>query len=394
MGNKRIQMSLRGLWAVMALAPLALAMGCNFGTTLPTPFVIGEGPATVGHKRTRFDVGVGGGWGRCCGWASGGGGGNVKVRHGVAEKHELGVSALAMGMSSDGEEGRYPAHFWLSAKLDYKWQFSRYAALLAGAGGGSLVGVGHRGGWRWHLPHRWHRGWGTRRRFLPLHGVELPARQSVVAAHLSAGPVHPPQVPVRPLPARCAHPRPRCARIRSRCARPTPSCMPRKPPEPHQKCTESLPKPAESLPELPQRRQEPAQSRARPAQSRARPAQSRARPAQSRARPAQSRARPAQSRARPARPRPSLAKWHVRSPESPHKVAESREKTAQAPPRLEGPQPSTPDLRPTKPSQTGRPWTGTSSGAPPRRSSRLRSSSTSLAHTLRGVLFFRRSATT
>jgi len=136
MSHTRFRMSLRGLAAMVFLAPLALAVGCNFGTTLPTPFVVGEGPAAVGKNRTRLDIGLGGGWGACCGWMSGGGGGNVRMRHGLAEKHELGLSAFAMGMESKAEKHKYLSGIWLSAKLDYKWQVSRYAALVAGFGGG------------------------------------------------------------------------------------------------------------------------------------------------------------------------------------------------------------------------------------------------------------------
>jgi len=119
-----------------AFLPALMLFGCNFGTTLPTPFVVGEGPATVGKKKTRLDVGGGAGFGACCGWPGPGAGGQVRVRHGIADRHELGVSAMALFIQADTEESRYPAHFWMSAKLDYKWQFNRYAALLLGAGGG------------------------------------------------------------------------------------------------------------------------------------------------------------------------------------------------------------------------------------------------------------------
>lgn len=117
------------------LSPLLL-LACNFGTTMPTPFVVGEGPASVGKKQTRLDVGAGGGGGSCCGWSGPGLGGHVRVRHGIADRHELGVSAMALGIEAETERGRYPANFWLSAKLDYKWQLNPYAALLLGAGGG------------------------------------------------------------------------------------------------------------------------------------------------------------------------------------------------------------------------------------------------------------------
>ena len=123
-------------FALLALFAPLLLLACTFGTTLPSPFVVGEGPATVGKKETRLDVGGGGGGGSCCGWAGAGGGGYVRVRHGIGDRHELGVSAMALGMFAPTMGERYPANFWLSAKLDYKWQLNRYAALLLGAGGG------------------------------------------------------------------------------------------------------------------------------------------------------------------------------------------------------------------------------------------------------------------
>ncbi len=136
MRDNRMRIALQRSCVPAALASVLVWAGCNYGTTMPPPFVVGEGPTAVGKDRTRVAVGFGGGTGGCCGWLNGGMGGHARVRHGVAAKHEVGVSAVALFLSSDAENKRYPEHLFLSAKLDYKWQFSRYSALLLGGGGG------------------------------------------------------------------------------------------------------------------------------------------------------------------------------------------------------------------------------------------------------------------
>lgn len=112
-------------------------LGCNFATVVPTPFVFAEGPAAIGKKRYRLDVGGGVGSGACCGFVGGGAGGQARLRYGFSERAEIGVGSFAMfAGSGDRVKKRYPEFLWLSSKVDFKWQLNRWAALLLGAGGG------------------------------------------------------------------------------------------------------------------------------------------------------------------------------------------------------------------------------------------------------------------
>jgi hypothetical protein len=133
------------LWILGALTLLLSLVGCSSGVVPPGPFVAQETARSIGAGRTRVDATTGGGFGACCGWPGGGVGGQVRVRHGIADEVELGASAAAAWY------GGYHDFEWVSARpgpLSVAAQFdvkltleSRVALVFNGGGGMTPVGA-------------------------------------------------------------------------------------------------------------------------------------------------------------------------------------------------------------------------------------------------------------
>lgn len=127
----------RGLWVCVVVSPSLL--GCTSGVTPPGPFVAQETARSVGAGRTRLDATAGGGGGACCGWAAGGVGGQVRVRHGITDTVELGAAASAAWYAGyhDFTWVRRTGPLSVAGQADVKLTLADRMALVVNAGGGA-----------------------------------------------------------------------------------------------------------------------------------------------------------------------------------------------------------------------------------------------------------------
>lgn len=132
--HRRHPLSAALLLAVLGLqAPL---LGCTSGAIPPGPFVAQEGPRSVGKGRTRLDVAGGGAFGSCCGWIGGGAGGQARVRHGITDDFELGVSGSVLWFShEDFVTVRHSAGpLTVAGQMDLKLTLEDHVAVVLNSG--------------------------------------------------------------------------------------------------------------------------------------------------------------------------------------------------------------------------------------------------------------------
>lgn len=105
-----------------------------------SPFAFQESQMTVGRGRVRLGIAAGGGGG-AVGIEEYAAGGQIRLRYGVADSHEVGLTVYGawlkrLALEKNEGTGDFPDHFVMSSKIDYKWQVHDNVSILFGTGGG------------------------------------------------------------------------------------------------------------------------------------------------------------------------------------------------------------------------------------------------------------------
>lgn len=126
-----------GTWRVGCAVAAVLwigGLGCS-PLSATAPFHFAETAETLGRTQTSVTLGGGGGVMARGGW---GAGAALRVRTGIAERQELGIEAVLLGVEvgriGDNERLSFSGQSAFSAKLAYKGAPRDWLALVAGAG--------------------------------------------------------------------------------------------------------------------------------------------------------------------------------------------------------------------------------------------------------------------